>query len=332
MRYRRLGSTDMNVSVLCLGGWQVGDYQAYDHERREVTSMLRRAVELGVNFFDTAHWYGEGHSEEILGEALAPVREKVYISTKVGLHRIDGVGYRDSRPERIRTHIDGALKRLRTDYVDLYLIHWPDPLVPYEESWAAMCDVLKSGKARYIGVSNYNVEQLQRSLSVGPVHAHQPCYHMLRRHHDEDLLPFCEEHGIGVFPYGPLAHGLLAGRYTPERPPAWPANDWRWSMPIFQGEGYLACARAVQELSQVAKECGFTMAQLAIAWCLQQRGIDSVIAGAYTVEQLDELAGACDRDIPSEAMAKIEEILRRTPSYRDLGGSDDVGGNNIRPS
>lgn len=332
MLYRKLGSTELRVSTVTFGGWQVGEPQAYGCDDATSLRAVHAALDCGMNFFDTAKWYGEGHSEELLGRALAGRRDAVHIATKVGLHRIDGEGYRDSRPERIRSICDESLRRLRTDYIDLYQIHWPDPLVPFEDSWAAMWDLVRVGKVRYVGVSNYSVDQMRRCLAVGPIHSLQPCYHMLRRGIEREIVPFCVEHQIGIMPYSPLAHGMLTGRYDPLVPPTWPPGDWRIGMPMFEGDGYRQVSGAVQELAAIAAKHGKSMVQLATVWCLHQPGITTVIAGLRTERQVREAAGGAEWQIPEDDMAQIAAILERTPDWYDLGGTDEEGGNNIRPA
>lgn len=331
MEYRRLGATDLNVSCITFGCWQLSDPGPYGYTEADAIRSVREAMALGINFFDTASWYGDGNGERLLAKALGSDRSDVYIATKVGLHKVNGQGMRDSRPARILSHIDIALRNLRTDYVDLYQIHWPDPFVPFEESWAAMCKVLESGKARYIGVSNFTAEQIARCLHVGPVHSLQPCYHLFRRDLETSPLPLCRQHHIGVMPYGPLAHGMLTGKYDPAQPPQWPPGDWRADMPIFNGDGYRHCALAVRRLDAWARERGKTVAQLAIAWALNQPGIHTVITGARSQKHLTEQVGGVNWQLDANEKAFVETVLSRVPDWRALGGDPEHGGNLIVP-
>ncbi len=329
MQYRLLGSTPLRLSRLCLGTGQLGDGEGGGATHRAAVGVLERALELGVNFFDTSEWYGQGRSEELLGEVLAPRRSEVCIATKVGLHLYRGIGIRDSRPERITAHIDRALARLRTDYVDLYQIHWPDPEVPLEESWEAMCRLWREGKARYIGVSNYRAADIARCLAVGPVHSLQACFHMFRRELAATDLPFCVTHGIGTMIWGPLAHGLLTGRYTRQSPPALPADDWRAAMPIMRGRGFLRCADTIEQLVAFSRDRAHTITELALAWTLAQPGVTAVVTGARSVAQLDAQVGGANWILSAEERSAVDAILAGAPSWSDLGGDPEYGGHHV---
>ena len=327
--YLAFGATGMRVSRLCLGTGQLGAWEGDAGARRAAADVLERARERGVNFFDTSEWYGNGRSEELLGDVLASCRGDVYIATKVGLHLHQGVGIRDSRPERITEHIERALKRLHTDYVDLYQIHWPDPEVPLEESWEAMCRVWRQGKTRYIGVSNYRAQDIARCLAVGPVHSLQACFHMFRRELAAADLPFCAAHGIGTMIWGPLAHGLLTGRYTREAPPALPTDDWRAAMPIMQGEGFLRCADIIAQLRDFAERRGHTITELALAWTLAQPGVTTVVTGASSVAQLEAQVGGASWTLSADEVSAVAALLASAPSWADLGGDPEYGGHHI---
>ncbi len=331
MRYRRLGPTDMRVSVICFGGGALADWPEHGLTRSDGVRAVEAALAAGINFFDTSEWYGMGASEELLGEVLHTRRDSVYIATKVGLHPYEARGIRDSRPGRIVEHIDRALARLRTDYVDLYQIHWPDPEVAMEDSWASMLRVQESGKARYIGVSNYRVQEMERCLSVGPVHSLQSCFHMFRRELAEQEMPFCRSRRIGVMIWGPLAHGLLTGKFSASNPPNWPAGDWRLAMPIMQGDGFRRCMATVDELSRFAGVHGRTVMELAVAWTLAQPGVSTVITGARTVVQLRQQLGGADWELSVRDLTEVEKILCGAPSWRALGGDPEFGGHHVLP-
>lgn len=331
MKYTQLGTADMRVSSICFGGAQLVDHGKYGSTKKDAIDAVRHALDLGINFFDTSEWYGQGEGERLLAEALGADRHRVHIATKVGLHEFEGRGIRDSRPDRIVEHIDLALARLETDYVDLYQIHWPDPYVPFEESWEAMCRVQDSGKARYIGVSNYGSDQMLQCLEVSPVHSLQACYHMFRRELEEDQLPFCREHRIGVMIWGPLAHGLLTGKFGLDNPPNLQPGDWRLQMPIMHGEGFRQCAQVIRRLEFFARERGYTMTELAIAWTLVQPGIDTVITGSRKPEHLDAQVRGVDWELSPEERAHIEAVLACGASWRALGGEDEYGGHDVIP-
>ena len=310
MRYTTLGQTGLRVSRVCFGTWQIsGDWGSVAAE--EFSAAVRKAVDVGVNFFDTAQAYGFGRSEAVLGEALRPEidsrRDEVVIATKGGLRPQGGGAVRDSSEEWLREGLEESLRQLGVDHVDLYQVHWPDPAIPIEETAGVVDAFVREGKVRHIGVSNYDRAQIQQFASVRPVETVQPPYHMFRRSIEDEILPFCEEQNIGVLAYAPLAHGLLTGRWTPET--RFDADDWRSTSPVFQGEAFEQNLRIVARLEEVAKRRDCTVAQLAVAWVLANSAVHVAIVGARNPDQVAGSAPGADVELSAGDLEEIEEIL-----------------------
>lgn len=310
MRYTRLGETDLEVSRICFGTWQAGgDWGAVEAD--EARSAVRAALELGVNFFDTAHAYGFGASERLLGEALEPElggrRDEVVIATKGGL-RMDGDALvRDSSRESLRTGIEASLEALNMDYVDLYQVHWPDGDTPFEETGAVLEEIVAEGMARHVGVSNFDQHQMAELERTRRVDTLQPPYHLFRRGIEDAILDHCRRHGIGVLVYGPLAHGLLSGKLDADAEFA--DDDWRGSSGVFEGEGFRGNLELVKELGRFAGERDLTVAQLAVAWTLANPAVHSAIVGARRPDHIEGTAPAGDLDLTPEDLAQIDEII-----------------------
>ncbi|MGI8585165.1 MAG: aldo/keto reductase [Thermoleophilaceae bacterium] len=310
MRYTKLGETDLEVSRVCFGTWQTGgDWGAV--EEREATAAARKALELGVNFFDTAQGYGWGESERLLGKSLelgsASQRGDVVIATKGGL-RMDGDDLlRDSSREWLRKGIEQSLRALGTDYVDLYQVHWPDRDTPFEETGAALAELVDEGKARYVGVSNFDAEEMDELGRTRRVDSLQPPYHLFRRDIEEGVLPHCRERGIGVLVYGPLAHGLLTGKFDTDT--EFDSDDWRGQSSVFQGEEFEGNVQIVKELGRYAEQHGHSVAQLAVAWTLANPAVDVAIVGARRPDHIEGTAPAADIDLSSDDLRDIEEIV-----------------------
>jgi aryl-alcohol dehydrogenase-like predicted oxidoreductase len=310
MQYVRLGQTELKASRICFGTWQAGgDWGEIDIEREK--DAIRGARELGINFFDTAQGYGWGRSERLLGEALAPElrsrRDEVVIATKGGLRTEGGELRRDSSPESLRHGIEQSLRELGTDHVDLYQVHWPDPSTPVEETAQALEELVREGKARYIGVSNFNAHQMADFQRHRKIDAAQPPYHIFRRDIEDEVLPYCREHGIGVLVYSPLAHGLLTGKFDEHI--QFGEDDWRRNSPVFTGEEFRGNLSIVRELARFAEEHGWTVAQLAVAWTLSTPGVDAAIVGARDREQIEGTAPAGDIDLSAQDRDEADEII-----------------------
>jgi aryl-alcohol dehydrogenase-like predicted oxidoreductase len=310
MQYTRLGHTDLKISRLCFGTWQAGgDWGEFDADRQN--DAIRRALELGINFFDTAQGYGWGRSERLLGEALAPElrsrRDEVVIATKGGLRMEGRELRRDSSPDWLRQGIERSLRELGTDHVDLYQVHWPDPDTSVDETAQVLEDFVREGKARYIGVSNFNAHEMAAFQRRRKIDAAQPPYHIFRREIEDEILPYCREHGIGVLVYSPLAHGLLTGKFDENT--RFGDDDWRRNSPVFSGEEFRGNLSIVRELARFAEEHGWTVAQLAVAWTLSTPGVDAAIVGARDREQIEGTAPAGDIDLSAQDRHEADEII-----------------------
>jgi aryl-alcohol dehydrogenase-like predicted oxidoreductase len=305
----KLGSTDLEVSRICLGTWQFGgDWGEIDEG--EAMATVARARELGIDFFDTAQAYGFGASEQLLARALEGVpRERVVIATKGGLRKEGDELLRDSSPRWLREGLEASLRNLRTDYIDLYQVHWPDPQVPFAETAGALEQFVQEGKVRYVGASNYDALQIAEFGVTRPLDTLQPPYHMLRREIEDATLPYCREHDIGVLIYGPLAHGLLSGHF--KRDSRLSADDWRAGSELFSGENFERNLEIVDRLRELAGELEVTAAQLAIAWTLANPAVHVAIVGARRPAHIEGAAPAAGLELDPDTMARIERILER---------------------
>jgi aryl-alcohol dehydrogenase-like predicted oxidoreductase len=298
------------VSQICFGTWQAGgDWGKIDSE--QAGAAVRRALELGINFFDTAHGYGWGRSERLLGEALAPElrarRDDVVIATKGGLRIKDGELRRDCSPEWLREDINRSLGELGTDHVDIYQLHWPDPETPFEETAGALEEFVQQGKARYVGVSNFTPQQMAAFQHTRRIDTLQPPYHIFRREIEREALPYCREHGMGVLVYSPLAHGLLTGKV--EENTEFAEDDWRRGSEVFRGEEFRRNLSIVRELDRYAGQRSWTVAQLAVAWALSAPGVDVAIVGARNPGQIEGTAPAADIDFSAKDRREVDEII-----------------------
>jgi aryl-alcohol dehydrogenase-like predicted oxidoreductase len=308
MKYVRLGRTGPEVSAIAFGTWAFGgEWGAFDETGAK--GAIHRALALGITLFDTAQAYGFGVSERLLGDALweRVRREDVIVATKGGLRKQGDELIRDESASWLRVGVESSLRNLRTDYIDLYQVHWPDPTTPAEETGAALEDLVQSGKVRHVGVSNYDVKQMDDLARSGRVQTLQPPYHMFRRNIETEILPYCAEHEIGVLVYGALAHGLLSGGMTPTT--TFPADDWRSKSSDFTGEPFLRNLQVVERLKGFADERGMTLPQLAVAWTLSHPAVDVAIVGARRPSHLDETVAAADLTLSIEDRRQVNRIL-----------------------
>lgn len=308
----RYGTTDLDVSVVVLGTWVTGGWAWGGSDERDSVTAILRALELGINFIDTAPVYGFGKSEQVIGKALKEWgnRGNVVLATKCGLEWDEKESIRrNSSPERIFYEIDQSLKRLGVDRIDLYQIHWPDPNVPFEKSMEALVKLKEQGKIRAIGLSNFNVEQLRGCLDAGPVQSLQPPFNLFEREAEKELLPFCLESGVGTLVYGGLCRGLLSGKFTGDE--QFPRGDLRRADPKFKPDRFKQYVKAVDEFRKIAARYHRTPAQFALRWALQQPGVTAVIAGARTAAQVEDNAGVSGWRIEPNDLQKIDDILAR---------------------
>ncbi len=319
---RRLGRSTLDLTPIGLGAWAIGGEWQFGwgpQDDQQSIATIKRAVALGMNWIDTAAVYGLGHSEEVVGRALRdiPARERPYVFTKCSLAwGDDRVVAHNLRPDSIRREVEGSLRRLETERIDLYQIHWPvwptskpdhDP-GPIEPAWETLVALRREGKVAHIGVSNFDVAQLRRILAIEAPASLQPPYSLLRRDVEREILPFCLEHGIGVIPYSPMQSGLLTGKMTRERLAALPEGDWRRGSRFFR-EPMLSRAMAIVErLRTIAARHGVTPGEVAIAWTLHHPAITAAIVGARRPEQLDEIVGAASVRLSEDELDDLAEV------------------------
>jgi aryl-alcohol dehydrogenase-like predicted oxidoreductase len=308
MRKIILGRTGLEVSRIAFGTWQLGgDWGPTD--TRAATDAIRRAADQGVTFFDTAQAYGFGQSERLLATALQHhPREELVIATKGGL-RPEGAGIvRDASATWIREGVEASLRALDTDFIDLYQVHWPDPSTPFEETAEQLGKLVADGKILHVGVSNFDIEQMEEFSASLPIETLQPPYHLFRRDIEAEVLSYTAANDIGVLVYGPLAHGLLSGHLAPNT--RFNPEDWRSKSPVFRGESFERNLRAVDRLGRLAKdELGITLAQLAVAWVLHNPAVHVAIVGTREPNHVDEALAAADVDLDDEVMAQIDLIM-----------------------
>ena len=313
MKTRKLGNSELELTTMGLGTWAIGGPWQYGwgpQDDNESIAAIHRALDLGVNWIDTAAVYGAGHSEEVVGRALkGHVREQVFVATKCGrIPQPDGPPKGDLRPVSIRAELEASLRRLGTEYIDLYQFHWPDNETgtPVEESWATMAALCEEGKIRYAGVSNFDVPLLERCEAVRHVDSLQPPYSLLRRDAEAELLPWCLRNGTGVVVYSPMQAGLLSGTFSMDRVAE---DDWRRRSPYFQEPALSRNLAFVERIRPIAERHGKTPGQLAIAWTLMNPAVTSAIVGARRPSQVEQNVGAAGWRLTPEEMAEIEAAL-----------------------
>ena len=313
MKTRKLGSTDFHLTTIGLGTWAIGGPWQFGwgtQDDQESISTIRRALELGINWIDTAPAYGLGHSEEVVGQAIQGLAEKPIIATKCGrAWGEDGRLYGNLKRDGIRAETEASLRRLRVEAIDLYQIHWPDPDEGLEEGWAAIADLVKEGKLRYAGVCNFSVEQLKRIQPIHPVASSQPPYSMLAREVEAEHLAYCAANDIGVIPYSPMQKGLLTGKVTRDWVHGLDESDHRRRDFNFQEPRLSANLETVDGLRAIADKRGKTVAQLAIAWVLRRPEITAAIVGARRPPQIEETVLAAEWALCPEDIAAIEALL-----------------------
>ena len=307
-----IGTSGITASRIALGTWAIGGWMwGGNTDLDESIYTIRSAVARGITLIDTAPVYGFGRSEEIVGMALAGgLRDRAVIATKVGLEWRGGKVWRNSSPARIRKEVDDSLRRLRTDYIDLYQVHWPDPLVPIQETAGALARLLKEGKIRAIGVSNYSPAQMDEFRKAAPIHSVQPPYNLFEREAESGVLPYAAQHGIAVLCYGALCRGLLTGTIT--RATQFKGDDLRRYDPKFQEPRFSQYLAAVTALDRYARErYRLGVLALAVRWVLDQ-GDTIALWGARRPAQLDPVEDAMGWEIDERAKRRIEAILLET--------------------
>ena len=324
MVMRRLGRAGPEISALGFGTWALaGRYRfgwgAVDDD--ESVAAIRRAVEAGVSWIDTAPTYGDGHSEEVVGRALEPFRagEDVLVFTKCGRPWRGGEVFFDLRPESIRAECEASLQRLQVERIDLYQFHWPDygTGTPVDESWGTMVELVEEGKVRWLGVCNFDVPRLEVCEAIRHVDSLQPPLSLLNRHARRELIPWAHEHGTGVIAYSPMASGLLTGSFNREGLDRLAEDDWRRKAPPFQEPALSRNLALVEALGPIASRLGVTVASLALGWVLAVPGVTGAIVGGRRPSQLDDWLGADRLELDEQTLAEIDSAVQATGAGTD---------------
>ena len=314
LQTRKLGNSDMNIMPVGYGAWAIGgsgwDFGWGAQNDADSIAAIHKALELGVNWIDTAAVYGLGHSEELVARALKQWRgAKPYVFTKCAM-RWDKQGHvtKVHKADSIRQECDDSLRRLQVERIDLYQIHWPpeDNGPALEEAWSTLAELQKAGKVRWIGVSNFSVDQIKRAEKIAPVTSLQPPYSLIRRQIESETLPYCEQQGIGVIIYSPMASGLLTGAMTRERAAKLPEDDWRAQSPDFREPKLTRNLQLVERLKNVAARYGCTPGEVAIAWTLRLSAVTGAIVGARNAKQAEQVMRAGDLKLTARDIAEIE--------------------------
>ena len=309
MDAREFGRSGVSVSPITLGSWPMSGDRYGRIEDTEAVKTIHAALERGITSFDTAPAYGTGHAEDTLGAALAGRRDQAIVITKCGI----SPGGRDSSRAAIMRGMEDSLRRLRTEYVDVYLVHWPDQNTPLEETMTTMDELQRSGKTRLVGVSNFDVPLLEECRRYRPIDVLQVGYNLFDRRMEAEVLPYCREHAIGVMAYGSLAYGLLTGAFTADttfESTDWRANGVAFGQPILRGENFASNVRLVQRLrDEVATPKGVSVAQLALAWVVRNRTITTAMVGARVPAEIEENVGAAQVSLTDDEVARIEAIM-----------------------
>ena len=327
MMLKPLGPTDLRISSIGLGTWAIGGENVFGwgpQDDAESIAAIHQAVECGINWIDTAPAYGFGHSERIVGQALKEVdsARRPFVFTKCSIVWDEDRNVTHSlKADSIRNEVEASLQRLQVDVLDLCQIHWPT-FPPggsdsdIEEGWIALADLVAQGKIRHIGVSNFDVVQLKRAQAIAPVTSLQPPYSMLMRQVEDEILPFCEQHGIGVIGYSPMHNGLLSGRMTRERIASLPASDWRVNFnPAFKEPHLSRNLELVESLRGIGERHGRSAGEVAIAWTLRHPAVTGAIVGARNAGQVDGFVGAMDFRLSE---GEIDDIAGALPESFNL--------------
>ena len=313
MKTRKLGWTDLNLTTIGYGSWALGGgdwlWSWGPQDDQASLATILRAMELGVNWIDTAAVYGLGHSEEVLGQALKKLPRRPILSTKCSLvwDSAKNVSPR-LKKESVRSELEASLRRLGVETIDLYQIHWPNPDADIEEGWGAMADLVKEGKVRYIGVSNFSLEQIKRVQPIHRIASLQPPYSMLKRDIEADLLAYCAANQIGVVVYSPMQKGLLTGKFQ-DRLGQFTADDHRGQDPDFKDPLLKIHLELIESLRPIAAKHGRSVAQLAIAWTLRRPEVTAAIVGARKPSQIEETVAAGDWVLTEADIQSIDRLL-----------------------
>jgi len=316
---RTLGNSDLQLTAIGLGAWAMGggnwEFAWGPQDDGDSVAAIQRALDLGINWIDTAAIYGLGHSEEVVARALSGRSDKPYIFTKCSMRwHADRSIYRTLAGKSVQEELEASLKRLRVDTIDLYQIHWPNPEAEIEEGWETMARLKEQGKVRYIGVSNFNLAQMERVARIAPITSLQPPYSMLNRLAEAETLPYCLEHGIGVINYSPMSSGLLTGRMTAERIRNLPQDDWRRKAAQFNEPKLSRNLRLVELLKEIGASHDVGPGVVAVAWTLHHPAITAAIVGARRPEQVDGTVAAASFRLSEQEFSRVTEFIDSNPA------------------
>lgn len=315
MQTRQLGNSDMHITPVGFGAWAIGGsgwaYGWGGQEDSDSIAAIQRALELGINWIDTAAVYGLGHSEEVVARALkGRSGQRPYIFTKCSMIWNDkGEISQSLKRESVRRECEASLRRLQVDAIDLYQVHWPQPDEEIEEGWTAMAELQREGKVRWIGVSNFSVEQMQRAQAIAPVTSLQPPYSMLRPAIEKEILPFTAANNIGVIVYSPMLSGLLSGAMTKERAANFAKDDWRRNNKEFQEPQLSKNLALVELLREIGAKHGRSPGEVAIAWTLRRPEVTAAIVGSRSPKQIEGIIAAGTFRLSNEELTRIQEAL-----------------------
>jgi len=309
MEQVRLSRSDTEISVIVLGTWAIGGSHWGSYDEENAVRAMEAALDNGINTIDTAPVYGDGHAEELVGKVIHGKRDEVFLATKCGLDIYSRTYDRDLSPSYIEKDLHGSLKRLNTDYIDLYQCHWPDPRIPVEETMGALLKFREQGKIRHIGVSNFSGVELLAALHHAPIFSLQPHYSLLDRTIEKDQLPLCVENDINVFPYGSLGAGMLTGKYR--ECPQFKKGDARsFFYRHFKAKYWPKVRRLVDEVEKIAQRKSATAGAVALSWLLRQPGVKSVIVGARSAAQVTENIAGVPVDLTEEDLRVLDASSR----------------------
>jgi aryl-alcohol dehydrogenase-like predicted oxidoreductase len=313
MQTKQLGNSDLKITPIGVGAWAMGGsgwaFAWGPQDDDDSIAAIRAALDKGVNWIDTAAVYGLGHSEEVVGRAVKSMANPPYIFTKCErIWNERGEIAKSLKADSIRRELEASLRRLQIERIDLYQIHWPEPDEDIEEGWSTLAQLKAEGKVRYIGVSNFNVQQMQRAQAIAPITSLQPPYSMISPEIEESILPYCGANNIGVLAYSPMKSGLLAGTMTRERVAAFPADDFRRRTPNFQEPLLTRNLELAELLRAIGQRHGRTPGEVAIAWVLRRPEVTAAIVGMRSAQQVEGVIGAADFRLSPAEIAEIDSF------------------------
>ncbi|MFW6223559.1 MAG: aldo/keto reductase [Spirochaetota bacterium] len=306
MEYRQLGTSDVRISAVGMGTWAIGNDFWGAVDDNESIRALQAGIDAGITFIDTAPAYGAGHAEQVVGRAVKGRRDEVVIGTKVGIIRTEDDFIRNLTADSVRREVDDSLRRLGVDTIDLYQIHWPDPKTPMDETMGELNKAQQAGKFRYLGVSNFNLAQMDEIRRYGDIVSLQPHYSLLKRNIEGKVMQYCIDNNIGIVNYGTLAGGILTGKFR-EIPEFEDGDNRAKFYPWFKEPVWSRIQSMLEVMRQIADDRGVSVAQVAINWTTRQPGITSALVGAKNPSQAQSNAGAGDFELTKDELDRIEE-------------------------